>query len=222
MKLKYLFLLIVGLLFCTAVATADEQKVNVNMKIITYEIENVNVVGDSFYYKINFTNIGNWTVSDNITISVFNPSRNLLAPPETYEIVLKPSDSKAVIAKGGKENETAIFPFDTSGDYKIEINSTMGIDFYRWLVINKGNRIYTSYIRQNKNFNYFFDVMPRWQYNISESTEEANRKVIEANQKLLDLTININNATQSMKTATWVMLGVAIISLIIAFLKRYD
>ncbi|MHA1829292.1 MAG: hypothetical protein ACTSX6_11685 [Candidatus Heimdallarchaeaceae archaeon] len=216
----WIFVSFIVVFFLSSSLVFAEQKLDVHLKIITYEIQDAYVVGDSFYYIINFTNTGNETINDTFTISIFNPSRNLIDSPRKYKIFVKQNKSELIIAKGGKENETAAFPFDTSGDYKLELNATKLIDFYRWIQIREGNFLYKRYIRQNKNFNYFFDVMPHWQYNLWKSSEEANQKVIEANQKLLNLTVDLNNATQSMKTASWIMVIVAGITLFIAY-KTY-
>ena len=216
MKLKVLFLILGFLFLFVPFSFAQEQKVDVNLEISPHEIQDAYVVGDRFYYEINFTNTGIEIINDTFTISVFNPSRSLIDFPKTHEILIEPNSSMLISAKGARENETAIFPFDTSGDYKIEIKSTKPIDFYRWFIVEEDKR----YIRQNKKFNYFFDVMPRWQYNLWKDTEEANQKIIEANQKLLDLTIDLKEATNSMETATWIMVLVAFFTSLIAY-KTY-
>jgi hypothetical protein len=217
MKLKVLFLILGFLFLFVPFSFAQEQKVDVNLEISPQEIRDAYVVGDCFYYKINFTNTGIEIINDTFTISVFNPSRSLIDIPRTYNISIEPNSSRWIIAKGDGENETAIFPFDTRGDYKIEIKSTKPIDFYRWFIVEEDKK----YIRQNKKFNYFFDAMPRWQYNLWKDTEEANQKIIEANQKLLDLTIDLNKATKSMERATWIMVIVAFFTLCVAIISGY-
>jgi hypothetical protein len=233
MKLKVLFLILGFLLLFLPFSSAQEQKIDVNIDIITYEIKDVYVVGDFFYYKINLTNTGIGIINDTVTISVVNPSGVLIGFPQTEKLFMEPHSSILIIAKGGKGNETAAFPFDVQGDYKIEINSTQPIDFNR-----TDERFY---IRQNQHFNYSFDVMPRWQHTLWKNTEEASQKIIEANQKLLNLTgglvnltgdlvnltkdlseatIRMENATKSVERASWIMAFVAVITLIIAY-KTY-
>lgn len=214
MFLVFLFFLSLSL------SSAQEQKVDIVLEIKTDEIQDACVVGDSFHYKINLTNTGTEIINDTFRISVFNPSRNLIESRK-YTIVIEPNNSKLIVAEGGKKNETAVFPFDTRGDYKIEVSATKLIDFYRW--VKEGR-----YVRQTKKLNYFFDVMPRWEYNSWKSSEEANQKSmianqksIEANQKLLDLTIDLKNATESMETATWIMVTVAVITLSVAVITLF-
>ena len=174
MKLKVLFLILGFLFLFIPFSFAQEQKVDVNLEISPQEIQDAYVVGDYFYYEINFTNTGIEIINDTFTISVFNPSRSLIDFPKTHVILIEPNSSMLISAKGARENESAIFPFDTSGDYKIEIKSTKPIDFYRWFIVEEDKR----YIRQNKKFEYFFDVMPRWRYNLWKDTEEANQKLV--------------------------------------------
>ena len=148
MKYKVSFVIVCFLLLSIQITSAQVQKLDVNVEIVTYEIKDAYVVGDSFYYNITFTNRGSEPINDTFTISISNPSRILIDRPRNYEIHLKPNESRVITAEGGKENETAVFPFDTSGDYKIEIKSTKPIDFYRWITTKEG----TFFIRQNKNF----------------------------------------------------------------------
>lgn len=203
MKLRYLVLIVAIFLQFVTFACAQEQKVDIKLDVISPEINDAHVVGEFFYYTINITNRGTGIINDTFTISVFNPSGNLL-DSRNYTVLIEPNGSHNITAKGGKENETAIFPFDTAGDYKIEINSTKPIDFYQWV------SDHTRYIRQPKNFKYFFDVMPRWQYDLSISSELAN-------QKIITLTTELNTATQSMLSATEKMVIIAICTSIIAF-----
>jgi len=207
MKLRYLVLIVVFFSPFVTFTCAQEQKIDVELDIFTYEINDAYVVGDFFYYEINFTNTGTEIIDDTFTISVFDPSGNIMDIPMNYEILIEPNGSYEITAKGGKENETAIFPFDTAGDYKIEINSTKSIDFYRWIFYN------TTYIRQNKNFKYFFDVMPQWQYMLWKNTELANQKTIEANQRLINLSSDLN-------TATWIIVTASVLMVVIAY-KTY-
>ena len=122
MKLRYSVLIVAIFLQFVTFACAQEQKVDIELDVISYEINDAHVVGDFFYYKINITNIGTEIINDTFTISVFNPSGNLL-DSRNYTVLIEPNGSREITAEGGKKNETAIFPFDTAKNYKIEINS---------------------------------------------------------------------------------------------------
>jgi hypothetical protein len=197
-----------------------EKKVDVEVNILTYEIKDYFVVGDSFYYNITLTNSGDEIINNTFEVSIYDSSKNQLNNPTKYDINLNLNESTDLLAKGGKENETAIFPFETSGNYRLDISATTPLDFYRWIEIKEDSYLIRRYIRQNKDFVYIFDVMPRWQYNLYKSSEEANQKIIQTNDKILTLTDDMNKATQSVKTATWFMLAIAIFTAFIAY-KSY-
>ncbi len=226
-------------------ALAENLMLNISVDIKTYEYTDALVVGDYFYYILNLTNPMPEKISDIFSVSVYKPNGDLIEPAQDYEISIEPSASKEIIAKGGKENETAIFPFDIAGDYKIVVESTKPIELYRWISISyerlNETVIQNSYIRTNEKFSYSFDVMPRWQYGLWKEEEKINKKSLEINQEILTLntdldratkemlnltvdlnlaTKKMNDATQDIKYATYAMLTVAVLTLIVAFRKN--
>ena len=62
--------------------------------------------------------------------------------------------------------------------------------------------------------------MPEWQYKLFQEESKAAEKVQEANQKLLDLNIELESATKSTKIASWIMVIVAIITLVVALASK--
>lgn len=220
-------ILILFILLLSNPAFADEAGLDVFIRILTYKYPDAFVVGDSFYYKINLTNKMADEVSDNFSISIYNPKGGLIGSTRIYERSIKPGENIEIIAKGGKGNETAAFPFDIRGDYKLILNSTNLFDFYRWFKVKSERYIHNRYIRSSGKFDYNFDVMPKWQYELWKQEEEINKQTLDVNKKMLDLTIdlnsatrNMNDATQKIKFATYIMLGVALLTLLVAFIKR--
>ncbi|ODS39841.1 hypothetical protein BEH94_02900 [Candidatus Altiarchaeales archaeon WOR_SM1_SCG] len=233
MKLKKLFLITMFLLLFANICFAQEQKVDVDITIVSHEIKDAYVVGDSFWYKVEFTNIGIGIINDNFNISVFNPSGNLI-DSRNYDILLEPNESKTINSTGGKKGEVAAFPFDTNGDYKMEIKSKKLIDFYRWFDVKTGKSTYRSYNRQPMTFKYYFDVMPRWQYDLWKDTKEINKEMLDATEEMNDatkkslklteeldkVTKEVNDATKNIEYATYAMLVVAFVTLFVSLSKR--
>lgn len=227
MKIQNLFFILIFLLLFIPLSYAQEQQVNVDIEINTHETQDAKVVGDAFYYSIKFTNTGAERIDTIFNLSIFNPSKHLIHS-STRLIILEPNNSKVITVTGALENETAAFPFDTSGDYKIEIKAREPIHIYRWFTVEENGVTLQKYIRQNTTFNYFFDVMPRWEYEIWKSTKEANQKIIDANtelikanKKLLNLTTDLNESSKNMQNATNAMFWVAVITASIAAITAY-
>ena len=230
---KILLLTVISFFFLfnfSSIVNAQEIKVNISISINPYEIKDAYVVGDSFFYEINLTNDINETIDDKFVVSVYNPKGELLDIPREYILSLNSTQTHTIIAKGGKKekNETAALPFDTAGDYRINIHSTKQINFYRWFIVNEQGYSMLKYIRWEQSFNQTFDVMSRGQYNIWKQTEKANDKVIEANDRLLNLTIDIktltddmNKATQGMRVVTNIVLFVAFLTFLATIMQMY-
>jgi hypothetical protein len=148
-----------------AVSQFTGNGVVVDIEIITGSGSSDCYVGDSFTYNITLTNIGNQTISSNFTVSVYNPSRDLLGSREFREfsgIVLSsgqvtqlfPSKEQPII-KGNKEYD--VFFFDTLGSYKLQISSSQNLLFLR--PTEMGGYTYQAPLV------FYFDAMPRWEKN---------------------------------------------------------
>jgi len=205
-----LILLLMVFLIKVPSVLSQPLSLDIEVKIIPYEFTDAYVVGDSFYYQLDINNGGNVTINDTFRIYVLTPNGRIIENVQEYNVSLNPNAALKITAKGGKENENAAFPFETAGDYHLILNSTQPIDFYRRFLTKDGHLLY---VRQPSSFEYFFDVMPHWQYTLWKQTSEANTKMIEANDKLLSLTADTKKATDTIKVATIVMLIVALIQL---------
>ena len=116
----------------------------------------------------------------------------------------------------------------------MEIKSTRLIDFYRWFDVKAGKLTYRNYNRQSMTFKYYFDVMPRWQYDLWQDTKEINKEMLNVTKEMNDatkkslklteeldkVTKEMNDATKSIEYATYAMLLVAFVTLFVALSKR--
>ena len=214
---------VIALLFMLNMAHAmEEYNLSVDIDIKPYVYEDANVVGDSFYYRIILTNNvsynESYNVSDIFTVSVYNPKGELIEDgPRPYNRTIMHNKTIEIIAKGGPGTKTAAFPFDTSGDYKIVLSSANNyINFYRWLSDGR-------WVRMSYRYNYSFDVMPKWQYNLLKEEQKLINKSQEINEQNLNVSIenrnfaqNMTDVTEDMLLATKRMLRVSIMTLIVA------
>jgi len=152
-------LVLVPLLYAqVASGQYGDYSVAVHVEIITGSRSPDFYVGDTFHYNITLTNIGTQPINSNLTVSVYNPSRELLgtkifqrtlSPGQvTY---LFPSKEKPVVQ--GKP-EYDIFFFDSIGSYKLQATSSQNLLFWRFTE--------TEYTYQGS-FTFYFDAMPRWE-----------------------------------------------------------
>lgn len=193
---------------------AENPELNLNISIKTYEYADANVVGDHFYFEIFLTNPTSEIISDDFSISVYNPHDDAIGTRNFENISIEPKQSYKLIAGGEYENETAILPFEIAGDYKIVFESNKSIDFYNFFKMEESEKsIQYNFVRQNTKYEHYFDVMPKWQYNLWKEEEKINIDMYEATQEM-------NAATNIMIWATLAMLIVSLINLYIVIKKR--
>ncbi len=142
-----------------ATAQYGDYGVRVDFQIITGSKSSDFYVGDTFHYNITITNIGTQPIDSNFTVSLYNPSRELLGTrifqcslslgQVTY---LFPAKEKPVV-QGQLEYD--IFFFDSLGSYKLLITSSQSLLFWRFTG--------TEYTYQSSSFPFYFDAMPRWE-----------------------------------------------------------
>ena len=203
-------------------AFAQNKGLDINIQIIGHEIKDAYVVGDNFNYIINLTNKGNESVNDSFIVTVFNPPREIVSGPKEYYREIEPNTAVSIKYELRNGTEVIAIPFDIHGDYKIWINSTQQIDFYRRYAYEEGGRIHQGYNRQTKSYEYCFDVMPRWEYALWKKKEEVNNKIIKSNEELRkinedmrDINRDLANDTITMKNATIIILFVSLINLLV-------
>ncbi|MFH1365039.1 MAG: hypothetical protein ABIH28_00450 [archaeon] len=198
-----------------------------------------NVVGDLFTYNLTLFNNNSETFNDTLTIKIMAPDNKSIAfGDETnyifsgsgVQIIRSPLQHFISIPSGSYESlipyinlsenkDTKIWPFDVAGDYSMEIcSSDFNTKFVRTFNSPYGKTYYYYY----HCINYYFSVMPEWQYKLFNEEKAAAEKTKEANQKLLDLNLQVENATQIIKNATIMMLIVAIITLYVATTEEKD
>lgn len=211
-----LFIFIILLLPNSALAENPILEINVSIK--TYEYADAFVVGDFFYYEIILNNPTDKKISDEFSISIYNP-HDVLATRDEVEISIEPGEFHKIVAISGhnnETNETAAFPFEIAGDYKIVFESNQSIDFRRLFRVRGDDKIIHRYVRLSNKFEYYFDVMPKWQYNFWKEEEKISKQSIDLNKKMLEATKDMNTATNTIKWATYIMVFVSIMTLIAA------
>jgi hypothetical protein len=135
-----------------------DYSVRVDVQIITGSKSPDFYVGDTFHYNITLTNIGTQPIKSNLTVSVYNPSRELIGT-KTFQRTLSPGQvtylfpSKEKPVVQGKP-EYDIFFFDSIGSYKLQVTSSQSLLFWRFTE--------TEYTYQSS-FTFYFDAMPGWE-----------------------------------------------------------
>ena len=238
MNYKLIIIVFILLLFPNS-AIAELPRINISIDIQTREYQDAFVVGDTFYYKINLTNPMTETIYSDFSVSIYNPANVLIESTRNYTgQKIEPNKSIEIVAKGGYINETAAFPFDIAGDYRIVLESSKSFDFYRNMELNyvwENKTIpYTSYVRTSGYFVKYFDVMPSWQYHLWKEEEKINMQSLDLSQKMYEINTDIdtitkemnqatqdmNKATKNIEKATYGMVVVALISLFVAYYRR--
>ncbi len=221
-----LVILFILTIFITPISLAKKE-VGINIKVQPQGIisKEYNVVGDIFSYNVSLINYNNEKIEGlfAVTISLLG-NRTLSNNFMEYNISLEPNSSYDIIPyiNLSKNNHVYIWPFDTVSDYKIEVCSINNdIRFVRnYSGIISEYQGYLSSYYYDVCFPYYFSAMPEWQYKLFQEESKAAEKVQEANQKLLDLNIELESATKSTKIASWIMVIVAIITLVVALASK--
>jgi len=178
----------------------------VNIKITPYEYKDAFVVSDFVYYNITFKNEYNYsTITDNLVIQVIDPLQNTIFS-ESFSINLSQGEEKHVISKGSLEGEKAAIPLKTIGTYQLIIKSGASY-FYETKEKDKWIRQTTEHITP-------FDTMPKWQYELWKSEEEANDKIISFEKDSKDFNQKNSKASQKVYVATILLIVFGIIQLL--------
>lgn len=193
-----------------------------NLNIKTYEYTDAYVVGDHFYFEIFLENPTLERITSDINIKVYNSNNDIIGDRNYKDVSIEPNKYERLFAAGGYENSTAIYPFKIAGDYKIVLESNKSIDFFKLFEVKgKGENISEEewmYVRTDQKFEYYFDVMPKWQYNLWKEEEKINNQSMDLNNKMLQKNIDMDNATQEMNSATnkikWATYAMFIVSII--------
>jgi len=141
-----------------ATAQYGDYGVRVDFQIITGSKSSDFYVGDTFHYNITLTNIGTQPIDSDFTVSLYNPSRELLGT-RIFQCGLSPGQVTYLFPAKEKpvvqgQLEYDIFFFDSLGSYKLLITSSQSLLFWRF----SG----TEYTYQSSSFPFYFDAMPRW------------------------------------------------------------
>lgn len=201
MMIKQIPILLVTLLLISSVVFADidEKKIKscfnannmtceynkcaaVYFTVVNGENKPDNFVGDYFTYKITLINLGGNSVeNDTFKVNISNPLQYSIGNRLFYPDKLKISDNQYLLhpTYRNRSNEYDIFPFDIAGAYTITLSSDTSMEYFRFY----DNCRYT---RSPNSLNYYFDVMPRWEKEWKDETENLQRDIIESNKQIKD------------------------------------
>jgi len=233
-----IFLMVIG---SVKISLAQEEEIIIDIEIIPRGAitGEYNVVGDIFHYNVILFNNFLKEHDDNFTIEILDPNNKIIHKEEFTSTVIPAMgwmNLTPIIKTNKTEDVLKIWPFEISGDYSIKICSVIpNMRFVKKYTIKKEGFLPSENWYSNYGcFTHYFSVMPEWQYSLfkkefsaAEEALRANKKSLEANQKLVDLTVDLDNATkimsdatQNIEWATWIMVVVAVLTLVVAFIKR--
>jgi hypothetical protein len=212
-KIFFLVLSIIVLSLTTTVFSYDlaqcikqnnifcENCVAVTINIMPAEIKDSIVVGDHYEYSINLTNLGNSTLNSSFYVRVLNPSYQLQDSAK-YEGILIPVAKERILFPRRQQNQVDTFDLGLSGSNVINLSSDKEVMFYRFYDD-------CSYISDRNSYWYYFEAMPRWQY-------EWNKK-LEGWQKTSEvLSTNTQNLAENTENLTYVLIILTLMLIIIA------
>ncbi len=223
---KYLLLLFLIMLIIPIASAYRDIGINIKIQPRGVISKDYFVVGDIFIYNITLTNRFNETINDTFTIRIVFPDNQTISNPALfYYRSIKPNETKSIVPYiKGTNNNTHIWPFMTSGDYKLEICSqNKDIRFIKnyEVPLNSYSHEASNYYFYNC-FPYYFSAMPKWKYQIFMKGKVAAEASNEASDKLVGLTKDLDNATWALIVATIIMLFVTIITLYVAIAEEKD
>lgn len=196
--------------------------INENQVWINVEIDNNRQpikVGDSPYYKINVTNLGDTLIEDKINISLENPlsEEELL---EIKDINIPPYSQIEIIQRSSRENEHGILKIDKEGTFNIKIISYGNLDLYKCdnvynlTTINLSKDFCLSgYKRWFREIKFPFEVLPIETKNIFDKFTDWMKETDEKTARTIDI------AEESKKVAYW-SFYLVLLTLLISFFNK--
>ncbi|MFH1585856.1 MAG: hypothetical protein ABIB79_03750 [archaeon] len=198
MKIKTLtFLFIITIMLLPLISSIGEG-VSVKFKIIPFGVvesekhpyENpsleYNIVGDSFYYQINFT--AKEDLNDTLNITVKSANGKIL-DSRSKHLDLINGTSISFIPNSTRKGYYLAMPFDVVGDYEIKICSNKELLFQREYRVWLEN--YSPPPRSvwyNGCTSYFFDVISQTQFSQYNDRDKTNEKNLSLSRNMLALT----------------------------------
>ena len=189
-----------------------ENCVAVTINIMPAEIKDSIVVGDHYEYSINLTNLGNSTLNSSFYVRILNPSYQLQDSAK-YEDVVIPVAKERILFPRRQDNQVDTFDLGLSGSNVINLSSDKEVMFYRFYDD-------CSYISDRNSYWYYFEAMPRWQYEWNKKLEgwQKTSEVLSTNtQKLAE---NTENLTYVLIILTLMLIIIEIREDITMFVKK--
>lgn len=216
MKKIFIYLFLFVFFQLCMVSAINENQVWVTVEIIN--TEQPVKVGDSPYYKINITNLGDTLIEDQINISLENPLSEEVI--EIKDISIPPYSQIEIIQKSSKENEHGILKIDKDGTFNIKIVSYGNLDMYKCdniynLTTTNLSKDFclSGYKRWFKEIKFPFEVLP---IETKSFIDKVTNWIKETDEKTVQ-TIEI--AEESKKVAYW-SFYLVLLTLLISFFNK--
>jgi hypothetical protein len=186
--------------------------VAVTINIVPAEVKDSIVVGDHYKYSINLTNVGNSTLNRSFSVRILNPSYQLQDSAK-YENISIPVAGERILYPRRSENQVDTFDLGIAGSNVFNLSADKEVTFYRFYDD-------CSYISDRNSYWYYFDAMPRWQYEWNKKLEgwQKTSGILSTNTQTL--AGNTENLTYVLITLTIMLIIIAIREDIATFLKK--
>jgi len=178
----------------------------INVSILPTEGRDAYLVGDYFHYNTTLLSISNADVMKNFTVSVYNPENATLSS-RTYKNIPIEVSNFASLYPNQTNISHDVYPFDLAGVYRIEvISQDYNTVFYHFYPD-------CEYTYHPIKYTYYFDVMPKWQYEANEKLKTVLENNSELQTKTFELTGKMVELNKRMESLTIVLVVLAFISI---------
>lgn len=167
-----------------------------------------NIVGNIFSYSIFLRNPNSENISDTLKVKIFDPAGDRLNLEEVHNILIRSGEDHEIIPYLNQSinNDTKIFPFNIEGDYRMDVCvEDPDIRFVKQYDIEGANGG-SAYFYYSPCFYYYFSAMPKWQYDLWQSQEEANKNIINIESKTIEFNKDVKNYTLVLMILTSILI----------------
>lgn len=231
MKLKYKILMFVFLFLIIPNVIACKNCLLYDVNITNLEVKDINLVGDAFTFDITLFNLESSLVKTSLTMEIYNPNNEIIYSG-SKEVSFDPKDGLIlglehpplfgeVINKDGKQMKSysAYFiPYDIPGIYKLKItpkDEKIKLVRCKQPYWSDEGCLGTWYEHNT----YFFEAMSKGEKLRKDYLEQISKDIIQTSKDSSKISENALDISRRTEKATWIMLIVAVISLIVVIIS---
>jgi len=208
-----LFIATLVLLTSPASATTvsyEPNSVSVSILVWNQSGQSLNVVGDWFSYNVTLSAIGGKELLTDFYVAVYNPSRDLIGNNTYSNIRLTPSQIVTLVPNYTRvEKWVIVFPFETSGAYKIQIRAK---DYLYYYTFSGTNPLRVEPGAYNK----YFDAMPKWQKDLADQADISARTSNELGKRATELADSSLLVNRNILGLTHLLTYITLINVVVA------